>query len=337
MKKRFPLTTIRLERVSKFEKLKDNWNTLLERSSTHVIFLTYEWQKIWWKHFSKNKELHLLAFYDEKRLVGIAPLNLYGEKICLNGGKDVSDYLDIIAQKGYEEQIWEQLFLYLKKTEASAFDLHVIPETSTSRELIRKYCHKHKWDFIEKKEEVTPFIDLPDNWENYLRNLDRKKRHEIKRKMRKIEREIEGFKTYFLKTPEEISANLETFFELHRKSDPSKKKLMTPAMEEFFHDILLRFSENGWAYLYFAEGNNKKLASLISFVYNDELLLYNSGFDPEYRSLAPGFVLAANTIKEAIDMKLKRYDFLRGAERYKYDLGAKDKNVYNIVVKFTRG
>lgn len=328
---------IKIRRVERFKDLKDEWNSLLKISATDVIFLTYEWQEIWWKHFGKDKELHLLAFYDNNQLVGIAPLNLCEKKVCLNGGRDVSDYLDIIAQKGYEEQVWEQLFLYFRNTSASGFNFHVIPEASTSREYLKELCQKHKCEFIEREEKVTLFIDLLKNWDEHLSNLDRKRRHEIKRKMGRIERETEDFKICYLTKSEAISANLEDFFELHRKSAPEKQKFMTPTMESFFRAVLLKLAEKEErVYLHFAEGDKRKLASTVSFVYSEEFLLYNSGFEPEYSKLAPGFVLVANTIKEAIDMKLKRYDFLRGGERYKYDLGAKAKKIYNLIIKFTK-
>ena len=37
--------------------------------------------------------------------------------------------------------------------------------------------------------------------------------------------------------------------------------------------------------------------------------------------------------KDAIESGKKKYDFLRGGERYKYELGAKDLQLYKIEVK----
>ena len=39
-------------------------------------------------------------------------------------------------------------------------------------------------------------------------------------------------------------------------------------------------------------------------------------------------------IKEAIDKGIKVFDFLRGNERYKYDLGAKDVQLFRIKFDF---
>jgi CelD/BcsL family acetyltransferase involved in cellulose biosynthesis len=60
--------------------------------------------------------------------------------------------------------------------------------------------------------------------------------------------------------------------------------------------------------------------------------LYNSGFRPDRAALAPGVVLLAHVIRDAIQRRCRRFDFLRGEERYKYDLGAIPEEVCTVVV-----
>jgi hypothetical protein len=80
--------------------------------------------------------------------------------------------------------------------------------------------------------------------------------------------------------------------------------------------------------LYIALGD-KKIAATLSFIYEGTLFLYNSGFDKVCCANA-GFYLKAQTIKRAIENGLKSYNFLQGNERYKYELGAKDFEIYSI-------
>ena len=47
--------------------------------------------------------------------------------------------------------------------------------------------------------------------------------------------------------------------------------------------------------------------------------LYNSGFAPERAALSPGVVLLAHLVRDAIGRGRKKFDFLRGEERYKYE------------------
>ena len=60
------------------------WDTLMGAASSDVVFLTWQWQRIWWQHFgaSDNCTLHLLVIRDERgALQGIAPLFVTSEPL----------------------------------------------------------------------------------------------------------------------------------------------------------------------------------------------------------------------------------------------------------------
>ena len=62
-----------------FDDLKADWNTLLARSRSDTLFLTWEWQTTWWRCLGEG-DLWLLAWYDQDQIVGIAPLYLIVEQ-----------------------------------------------------------------------------------------------------------------------------------------------------------------------------------------------------------------------------------------------------------------
>ena len=74
------------------------------------------------------------------------------------------------------------------------------------------------------------------------------------------------------------------------------------------------------------------IAAVIVFLFNNQMLLYNSGFDPQYQSISPGLILKSYMIKQAIEEGKSRFDFLRGGERYKYDLGGKERKLYKVTL-----
>ncbi|MGQ9653610.1 MAG: GNAT family N-acetyltransferase, partial [Thermodesulfobacteriota bacterium] len=121
---------------------------------------------------------------------------------------------------------------------------------------------------------------------------------------------------------------MEHFFRLHRLSQVEKAEFMTPEKEGFFRDVGRAFFEEGSLRVTWLEVKGEPIASALSFVYGDTWGLYNSGYDPRYREFSPGIVLVARTIQRAMDEGLKVYDFLRGRERYKYDLGGRDRDLY---------
>ena len=70
-------------------------------------------------------------------------------------------------------------------------------------------------------------------------------------------------------------------------------------------------------------------------MYRGKLLLYNSGYDPSENALSPGFVLMTEEVRLAIEAGLSEVDFLRGDEKYKYALGARDRQLVRLTVELT--
>ena len=171
------------------------------------------------------------------------------------------------------------------------------------------------------KQEAAPYIELPNSWEEYLEGLERKNRKELKRKFKRLNEVSHEFTT---------EDNLEEFFRLHRLSDPAKNKFMSEPMAEFFKDIY-EAKIPGWqTSLSFLKIEDKYAAGIMSFESQDEYWLYNSGYDPAFSYYSVGLLLKALSIKQAIEQGKKKYDFLRGGERYKYELGAKDLQLYKL-------
>ena len=107
---------------------------------------------------------------------------------------------------------------------------------------------------------------------------------------------------------------------------------MDQKMESFFHDLAAVFFPKNVILLEFLLLDKRPIAAKFTFRWGGSLLLYNSGFDPAYTQLAPGFALAAFCLKEAIAQGLNKFDFMQGAERYKQDLGGREDFVYELEI-----
>jgi CelD/BcsL family acetyltransferase involved in cellulose biosynthesis len=105
---------------------------------------------------------------------------------------------------------------------------------------------------------------------------------------------------------------------------------MTAEMEAFFRAMACGLAAEGIVRLFQVDIDGAAVASLLTFTGGDELLLYNSGYDPAFAPASVGIVSKALTIQAAIADGLSTFDFLRGAEPYKYDLGAADRIVRQV-------
>ena len=67
------------------------------------------------------------------------------------------------------------------------------------------------------------------------------------------------------------------------------------------------------------------VAVFYGFASSQTVYYYLSGFDPELEKLSIGTIIVAQAIEQAVRDGAKWFDFLRGAEEYKYAWGAKDR------------
>ena len=188
---------------------------------------------------------------------------------------------------------------------------------------------------MEKEfEDVTSGVHLPGDWEAYLALLGKKDRHELRRKLRRLDTQTD-WRWYCLSAPEEVLGRFDDFLSLMRGSSEEKAEFMTPERERFFRALAGRMAELDRIRLFFMELDGQLAASSLCFDYGSQRLLYNSGYDPGLSYYSVGLLLHAMCVKDAIERGISYFDFLRGPEPYKAHLGGQQKSLYRMVVKRT--
>jgi CelD/BcsL family acetyltransferase involved in cellulose biosynthesis len=173
-------------------------------------------------------------------------------------------------------------------------------------------------------------VALPASWDDYLARLSGKDRHELRRKMRKLERELPGASVRSHHEADGWDAALGRFLTLHRLSKVGKARFMDERMERFFREATRALAAAGWARLWFLDWEAGPVASFLCVEYAGAVGLYNSGFDPTHARLAPGIVLLAHVIRDAIARGIPTFDFLRGDEPYKLGFGPVLEDLFNV-------
>ncbi len=320
-----------------FDELAHEWNALLGRAPIDCVFYTWEWQKTWWNAYQPG-ELLILTCRNNDKLVGIAPLfiteSARGKSTQIIGCVDVTDYLDFIIDRDHLQPALAAFaeFLYDQRASIGLLDLCNIPANSPTRQLLPGLLAERGFAVEVEQQEVCPVISLPGDWRSYLASLDKKQRHEVRRKIRRIqgsEREVDW---YIVNGQHDLSGEIDTFVRLMAASDPEKERFLQDAgNQRFFRAIVPLMQERGWLQLNFLTVDDAPAASYINFLYGDRVMVYNSGHAHQtYGDLSPGIVLLAYNIRHAIEQGFQYYDFLRGDEAYKYRMGGRDTAVMNI-------
>jgi len=327
---------MKIEKINAIEKLVDirqEWNALVKSSSQNCVFLTNEWFCTWFDSFGESYQLYVLLFRDQKnRLCAAAPLLKTEGRVQFIASHEVTDYCDFIIERGREEDFFRIFLEYWQKEFEQKSYLHLINirEESPTLSMLPRMADEHYLKHSVLETEVAPGLNLPLTYESYIKSLDRKNRHELLRKQRKIESQ-RGHNHKRINDPGGVSKNIDLFIKLHRESSSSKREFwQKKGMEQFFRTITALFSTNGWIEFNVLHFQDDPAAVLLNFVYFDEIHFYNIAFNPKYAPFSPGIYLFNQSIRQAIEDNLRRADFLRGREKYKYNFGAKECRIMDF-------
>ncbi len=302
---------------------------LLARQKERLPFLHPAWLRTWLSEFGGNVE-PLMLTCSNGEVIGVAPMMRSDGQLSFIGDAQICDFMDVLVDPENADAAYQDLWNQLCNEDWNEIELWGLMATSPTRERIKAYAAEKGYEVTEELEAVAPRLPLPDSWEGYLATLGKKDRHELRRKIRKLYESGAGVTFDVLSTQEEVVGAMDEFLDLHTRSRADKTEFMTPEMEVFFRRMASAMAAEGLIRLFMLRVNTKPAAAVLCFDAGSYLYLYNSGYDPEFSSLSVGLVSKALCLQWAIENGMTGLDFLRGDEPYKYDMGAKDQEIYRI-------
>ncbi len=325
-------------------QLEGEWNALLDVSVTHVPFLRYEYLEAWWQtrgggEWPSHSELAIVTAHQDGKLVGIAPLFQAENRqkqpaLLLLGSIEVSDYLDLIVRPADLANFTRELLPFLEQADLlpwRSLDLYNLFETSPTLAALEAAATTQGWSYNCTVLQQAPYIRLPGDWETYLAGIDKKQRHEIRRKLRRAAEVGDAMKLRFAADPDRLDDDIEGFMGLMAQ-DPEKAAFLTPLMREHMQRVTKCAFEKRCLQLAFLEINGQKAAAYLSFDYLGRMWVYNSGIDQTFSEYSPGWVLLGYLLQWANEQKRSEFDFMRGDEDYKYRFGAVNRQVVRVLI-----
>jgi len=327
-----------------FESRSAIWNQLLAKSISDVPFLRHEFLRAWWSTMGGGEwssgELWIGEGRDsQNELVGIAPMffaTVEGRRtLMFIGSHEIADYLDFITPVESCSTFLEALLDALVNRGPDGWeilDLYNIPEESPSLKALENIALKRNWRLRQEILNPCPRVALEGDWEDYLSRLDKKQRHELRRKMRRAEQHIPGITWEVVKSGDDIGGAIDKFLTLMAQ-DPQKAEFLTAEMRTQFHQLAHSAQIAGWLHLSFLKVGDQFAAGYLNFDYANRIWIYNSGMDLTFRNASPGWVLIGQIIRWAAENQRDAVDFLRGDEDYKYRLGGEDRSIVRLTIE----
>lgn len=311
-----------------FESLVSSWTDLRDRLTWGSVFVLPWWLRAWWREFGSGARAYLRDVREDGNVIGMAPLKIARGRASFVGSADVCDYLDFAIAPGKELPFFDTLLDGLRDEGVSELYLESLRDDSTVFATLTEVATGRGYEVSRNLVDVSLDLELPSTWEEYLDMLTPKQRREVRRRLRRLyEAGDIDYRTF--EDTESVQAVMDVFLRLFRDSKKEKAAFMTPRMESFFRSIAEAMAEAGLLRFGILELDALPVAAVMCFDHNNKVYLYHSGYDTQYRSLSVGLLSKALSIKDSIQRGRRQYDFLKGAEAYKYRLGGREIPVYN--------
>ena len=332
--------------------IKNEWQNLVERVQPDSIFLTYEWQMQWWQNYHQQFEHAqpaIITVRDNQEGALLALLPLFSHVKTFRAGQrfrtlqlmgteiEPSDYLDIICPPEKKVAFLRKIFAEPRVLDfVTAHDVLILENIDDNSSLL---LEKNELDNLlnsvsyQYKIKVCPYLSLPETTEALLAGLSRNFRSNLKRARNKLKRH--GFQIETVTREDQLDAAIENLFSLHDRRFQAKQadSKFNYQRRGNFHKLVARtFLKNDWLQLYQILDRQKVVGSLYCFKFNHSMMYVQGGFDPDYAQYGLGNQIILKAIEDAIALKFRKFDFMRGAEAYKFKWTKEKRDLHRIII-----
>ena len=305
-----------------------DWTRLLAKSDADRLFLSWDWQSLWWDIFGTHNDLELLllAAHDAKEeLVGIAPLYLgrtrkarvfslrgvqFIGNIWRGPGTVRTEYLDFIADVGHKPAVLAAFADYL--SEEVKWDEFILTDLDKARstyrmfssgEVFADYGRRYPGDFS------SFFVDTTGQFKDYLAGLGAKTRLKLYNRRKYLE--SLGKITLERATADNIDGFFDELNRLHgRRWD---KDLFTGKRLEFHRRLTERLSPQDAVNFCLLCVDGKPQSALYNIRIGRHDYGIQGGFNDKFdKKITLGALHYGYMIESAFDAEIDTFDFLAG-------------------------
>lgn len=344
-----------IEDMDTFNRLRENWDEVYDADPHATLFLSWNWLFAWLEKLStpwivlaakeNGSDAHYVAFFPLRIDTRIDEEGRLFNDLRM-AGSHAADYCGLISFPRSEADAISAFAQQIKRMSWTDFVLgNFCGSDDRFRKLVSCFSQSKftisQMDCVNKTDQIDnalcPYVDLPDDWDRYLETISANTRQKLRRLLRAVDANSEYRITHA--TAETVAADLNTLLRFWEIKWRSRKGSYTDNLVRAHRAMLSRSFDRGLLLLPTLWMGDRPLAALAILM--DErkksFLFYITGRDEEFAGPQPGLILHGHSIRYAISRGMKRYDFLRGNERYKYSFGVKERRLHCYVVATRSG
>jgi CelD/BcsL family acetyltransferase involved in cellulose biosynthesis len=332
--------------LAALETLRPEWERLWARAPRATPFQSPQWLLPWWKHVARGTLATIAVRCNTSgELVALAPLYVYadtatGRRHLFPIGIATTDDLDMLIAPRWEQRALRCVAAHLARRD-SAWDVFEAPQLRHGAALLQ-LAPPAGWRRELLVCEPNPVLKLSGANADGTLPVPRRMAENIRFCRRRIERA--GKVSYELGDARTLPDFMDALARLHarRWSERGLPGVLADAAVLAAHaEAAPLLQAAGLLRLYGLRLDADLIAVLYcitdtAVAHERRCYYYLGGFDPQRSAFSPGTLLIAHAIEQARAEGGAAFDFLRGAEPYKYRWGAEDQPMFTLRLRPAR-
>ena len=333
------------------QEIAAEWEQLDALSVPRTPFSSPAWNTLWWKHYRRQDSVAVDEFFmhtiraPDGRLVAVAPLfireyrpfgfvrfrfaQFFGADSSITELRGLvcapDDQPAAVAALAafFQDQYrsWDLLRWDGLRTSANGKRIHGLDAARDAGGLLPNY-----------------FIPLPSNWDEMLSRLNGKFKRNIRKRYELLAKDGFTFKFRVNESADCVAKSLSTFFDLHSLRAKSEEmdvkhpdRFTNDVNRGFLAEYVNLLAGRGACRIFELEIDGRPIASILGFIMDDNLWLYSSGFDPNWRKYGIMTMLTAEILKWGIGSRLAVVNLSCGKDMGKIRWNPTEVNFFHLL------
>lgn len=328
------IKTTLIDDLAGWDSCRDEWERLLDVSRPSHPFLLWTWIRLWAQRMSEEgNSPFLLVVSKGGKTLAMIPLQVRRSGLLrvLEGlAQEFCDYIDWPHIPGVEKEVC-QAFLGWMKEFSGRYDYIRIFNLFPSG-----FAHvvlSGVSSGLMEKHSTAPQIATTGRFEDYVKSLNPKLHHDIKRRERKLIKD-KGALEYSVisdndKLPEIIDI-VSGWMGSRLKAQGKSSYLDRKGMKEHFVRLYGELNDMNLLDLSVFKIQGRLAAINVAFKYEGGLFSYTTVFDPDLSQYSIIRIIKLKHLEQCFADGTRVYDFCLGAEKHKLDFQPEMKQLYSF-------
>ncbi len=332
------------------EPMQTAWNDLVLRSGADV-YQTFEWCRLWWRHYGMHRQLQLLLCFSGEEMVGLIPAfveTLWLGPARIRAAKLIGSDFSLqlcnlpIMPDAIEQAVSRAVRHFLGDEKCDVWIAGPLSGPTARIEEILD-TGRNETELVESAESlghsITTRFDLPHHFDEYLNEIGSRQRGNYNRSLKQFAKNHQVV-TDTVTEPEEVLREFERFQWLHQAQWAAEGKLGHfvdwPKAAEFNRDLVMSFGKLGMVRFFRILADAQVASSQFCLLFGGTNYWRLPGrvCKPDWEKLSLGKMGLIQMIEASLDQGVTAVEGGRGHYDYKLQLGGREWPLRTL--QFTR-